>query len=669
MKELNRFREFLNEEEENQMKTLAKLLRDEADQPDNKVGKSIFLKYAAQAEKTDVKDIKSLLRKLEDELIDKHPDTFSGEDDIVGSFLSTSRQFLNENEDDGYDRASKELFDMTWDEVRRENDPRMRQAVHDEVQKDDDTYIDDVQEAEDGQEAYFEKLLKEFEEVKKALIDVARVQLASAAYGYNFDPSQVGGFAKDERKVRKYLRAGFRDVKSNMRTYIKQNYLKDKYWEDDPNALFGYLRDNIDNIIYNLETKLNSVISSNGERLNDPKYKEKYKFQLLLIETIKKTISILEKFKLTIAKDPRTTGNAVKQRGRRAVNERKDFTPEFYEVTYTALDGNLVERDFKHFTDKGEAIAFHNSLKDNDEIALAIIDKVYYDPKSFLSGRSEQAYYSNPIHQSFLNSRSGDKRFEEPESLMKFLDRKLKGRNEVGTSLALNEFDDKSMEDYGDAMKVALGNKKMGSPEDEAQKRFDRLSKDDQTKLLQIAKMVFKEKANTKDIEEQNLSLEEIYKDIMEVDEEEEKIRKEYDGMKRPSQDEVNDAFEKFEREAHYLNNKPVGEWDAADMSNWKSILRKDGKMMESMNLESIYEDQGFLTDARYKLYYTTKDGKENSIGFISGLTAEDEFYELMDDENIVSAKIDYVYTKSGKPELSMEFTRDESGEANVKFG
>ena len=38
MKELNRFREFLNED---QMKNLAKLLRDEADQPDNKVGKSI----------------------------------------------------------------------------------------------------------------------------------------------------------------------------------------------------------------------------------------------------------------------------------------------------------------------------------------------------------------------------------------------------------------------------------------------------------------------------------------------------------------------------------------------------------------------------------------------------------------------------------------------------
>ena len=242
--------------------------------------------------------------------------------------LNRFRQFLNENEVlDGYDKASRELFDMTWDEVQRENDPRMKQAVHDEVQKDDDLdYIDDVQEAEYGQEAYFEKLFKDFEETKKALIDVARVQLASAAYGYNFDPSQVGGFAKDERKVRKYLRADFRDVKSNMDSYIRQNYLKDKYWEDDPNALFGYLRDNMDYTIDRLKTKLNSVISRNGERLNDPKYKEKYKFQLLLIETIKKTISILEKFKLTIAKDPRTTGPAVEKRGSRTVNSLQEGT-------------------------------------------------------------------------------------------------------------------------------------------------------------------------------------------------------------------------------------------------------------------------------------------------------------------------------------------------------
>jgi hypothetical protein len=152
---------------------------------------------------------------------------------------------------------------------------------------------------------------------------------------YGMDPSQVGGFAKDERKVRKYLRADFRDVKSNMDSYISKNYLEDKYWEDDPNALFGYLRDNMDYTIDRLKTKLNSVIRRNGEGLNDPKQKEKYKFELLAVETIKKTISILEKFKLTLAKDPRTTGNAVKQRGRRASNmslQEGTLHQNFYEV-------------------------------------------------------------------------------------------------------------------------------------------------------------------------------------------------------------------------------------------------------------------------------------------------------------------------------------------------
>ncbi|MCP4911462.1 MAG: hypothetical protein GY907_12225, partial [Bacteroidetes bacterium] len=142
---------------------------------------------------------------------------------------------------------------------------------------------------------------------------------------------------------------------------------------------------------------------------------------------------------------------------------------EFYEVVFTTLDGNVIERDVKHFTDEREAIAFHNSLKDNDKVASAIIDKVYHDPKSFLSGRTETAYYANPIHKDYLNSRSGDKRFEDPEPIVQFLQRKIKARKEFALSPELNgmgleeiykdmnEFDDKSMKAYGDAMKVALG--------------------------------------------------------------------------------------------------------------------------------------------------------------------------------------------------------------------
>ena len=374
--------------------------------------------------------------------------------------LNTYREFLNENEDDGYDRASKELFDMTWDEVRRENDPRMRQAVHDEVQKDDDTYIDDVQE---------------------------------------------------------------------------------------------------------------SRLSSQG----------------------------------------------------------------FYEVEFIEMDGNKVTRDFRHFTDENESKQFFNDLKGNPEIVRVTRNELFKgDGKNYLGGSEERETFVNKetdLHRIFLNSRLGDKRFID-EPVMNYFSRRNQARKEVGTSLALNEFDDKSMEDYGDAMKVALGSKKT------------KKDKDKKEKVIKFLK--------SKKPYRENLNLEEIYKDIMEVDKEEEKIRKELDGMKRPSQDEVNDAFEKFERETHYLNNKPVGEWDAADMSNWKSILRKGGKIMESM--------------ARYILYYTTKDGKENSIGFLSGLNAEDEFYELMDDDNVVSAKIENIYYVPKGVEA--EFTRDENGKADVKI-
>ena len=47
------------------------------------------------------------------------------------------------DEDDEYEIASRKLFDMTWDEVRRQNDQGMVQDVHDEVSKDDEEDWDD----------------------------------------------------------------------------------------------------------------------------------------------------------------------------------------------------------------------------------------------------------------------------------------------------------------------------------------------------------------------------------------------------------------------------------------------------------------------------------------------------------------------------------------------
>jgi len=273
--------------------------------------------------------------------------------------LDTFRKFLNENEVlDRYDKASKKLFDMTWDEVQRENDPRMKQDVHDEVQKDDDLdYIDDVQENQSS-------------------------------------PQELNTFRK----------------------FLNEN-------EDD-----GYDR---------ASKELFDMTWDEVRRENDP-------------------------------------------RMRQAVHDevQKDDDTNYIDDVQESRDKAIIMRqirDAEEILDSGEA------------------DGMPLDNETEMLVRQELKRLKQMA--------GGDKK----EKTMKFL---------------------KSKKSY-----------------------------------------------------RENLSLEEIYKDIMEVDEEEEKIRKKYDSMKRPSQDEVNDAFEKFNREAHYLNNKPVSKWDAADMSNWKSILSKGGKI------------------------------------------------------------------------------------------
>ena len=73
---------------------------------------------------------------------------------------------LLKEEDDGYDKASRELFDMTWDEVRKQDDPRMRQDVHDEVQKDDEAdWGDDVDESVTGSKEKFNVIVKNTGEI------------------------------------------------------------------------------------------------------------------------------------------------------------------------------------------------------------------------------------------------------------------------------------------------------------------------------------------------------------------------------------------------------------------------------------------------------------------------------------------------------------------------
>ena len=88
---------------------LAQKLRDEAKHTDSKVGAAILNKYAEKVEKANKEDYVKLLKDMESELISKHPDTFSGEDDIPGSFLSEDK--LNEQLDlSSREYSAKKLF-------------------------------------------------------------------------------------------------------------------------------------------------------------------------------------------------------------------------------------------------------------------------------------------------------------------------------------------------------------------------------------------------------------------------------------------------------------------------------------------------------------------------------------------------------------------------------
>ena len=58
----------------------------------------------------------------------------------------------------------------------------------------------------------------------------------------------------------------------------------------------------------------------------------------------------------------------------------------------------------------------------------------------------------------------------------------------------------------------------------------------------------------------------------------------------KPSQEEVNKFFLDTQQEIHYLNSKPVKDWDEYDMSNWKAKLKKKeqgrSQFGESLNKE-----------------------------------------------------------------------------------
>ena len=158
----------------------------------------------------------------------------------------------------------------------------------------------------------YDKINNAHEELKKALLNVSRTSLASAAYNYGRSAEDVGADDTNDvgvmdRNWDRYLSAGLDQIARAgfPGTGIRKTYRNEKFWKDTKlggvNDLLYLFHHNADSLVNYLEGQLMVAERElKGEDLNDEKTKEKFKGVMLKIEAIKKAIEEVKKFKAVL---------------------------------------------------------------------------------------------------------------------------------------------------------------------------------------------------------------------------------------------------------------------------------------------------------------------------------------------------------------------------------
>ena len=290
----------------------------------------------------------------------------------------------------------------------------------------------------------------------------------------------------------------------------------------------------------------------------------------------------------------------------------------YYEVEFITMDGNEVTRDFRHFNDENEAKQFFNDLKSDPEIVRIERTELFKgDGKNYLGGSEGRDRFVNKepeMHRLFLNSRLGDKRFVD-EDYFAYMKRKKSARNEF---LQLNEM-------------------KPGDEQDIAQKRFDRLTKSEQTKLLQIMKMMDSEKKKTtkeaKDAFSGYFSKTNLGQMIIDAEEILASGMQNGEPLDNETEMLVRQELERL-KQLYIDNHGYTGMMATADPSLKEPDAKKEKLMKflkskkayrENMNLESIYEKLNEEKMSKFKVGQTVKykgagEEKEGEIEKIDGI-------------------------------------------------
>ena len=149
------------------------------------------------------------------------------------------------------------------------------------------------------------------------------------------------------------------------------------------------------------------------------------------------------------------------------------------------------------------------------------------------------------------------------------------------------------------------------------------------------------------------------------MDHDEETLRRERgleESVKMPSQKDVNDFFSDTFDEIHYLNSKPVEDWDEYDLSNWAAKVRKSGPdykgFLKPEDLEMTPEEEH--EHVKNLLKRNFMDESEDKINELDSLDdpvmAKLRRRQMQDDaEKAKQAELDKKYGKSFMDKLEAE--------------
>lgn len=95
-----------------------------------------------------------------------------------------------------------------------------------------------------------------------------------------------------------------------------------------------------------------------------------------------------------------------------------------------------------------------------------------------------------------------------------------------------------------------------------------------------------------------------------------EKWKDSINAVPKLEQSEINEFFDRFQLETHYLRTKPVEHWDSYDVSNYYSILYKRGKTRRVFVIftSDVKEEDKYVVSTKPSFFFDTREEAQEEL-------------------------------------------------------